>query len=235
MYLLRYELKKINKANYLIGSFMVMLLSPIFSLLLMSLNPHGFILGDFNKMNLIFLSLIGSKLIFPLTAMIMIKLEYDHKGWIGIFVTPKKRESLLIIKLFVSILWSILLVVFSLVVVLITELVLFGDMNVLNMINETAFSYVCLLVYMIPFIVFGMLLTFVMKQTVVPMIVMSFMVVIGYFMQLFNESLYLPSAIPKFISNGVMTSSIVLAYILLYAFGIVSFVVLRYVFRNKDY
>lgn len=235
MYLLKYEFMKINKSNYFVGSLLVMLLSPIFSLLWMSLNPRGFVLGDFNEMNLIFMGLVGAKTIFPMTGMLLIKIEYDQNGWIGAFVTPLERTKLLIAKLFVAILWSSFLIFYSAVIVIITEVILFNDLNIIPLIFQDNMSYYLLLLYVIPYIIIGMALAFYLEHTVMPLVGFTFVIIIGYFTQLFHENLFLPSAIPKYIISLEWHGALVVAYGILY---VCSFIALFFLYRgihHKDY
>jgi len=146
----------------------------------MSLNPRGFILGDFNQMNLIFLGLIGSRTIFPMTGMLLMKVEYDNNGWISAFVTPLERRRLLFLKLFISIIWSGLIIVFSILVVIVTEVILFYDLSIVGLIAEHISSYVYLMVYLIPFIIFGMFLSFLLSHTIIPIIGLSLTIFVGY-------------------------------------------------------
>lgn len=235
MYLLKYEFMKINKSNYFVASLLVMLLSPIFSLLWMSLNPRGFVLGDFNEMHLIFMGLVGAKTIFPMTGMLLIKIEYDQNGWVGAFVTPLERSKLLIVKLVVAILWSSFLVFYSAVIVIITEVILFNDLSIIPLIFQDNMSYYLLLLYVIPYIVMGMALSFYLEHTVVPLIGFTFIIISGYFTQLFQENLFLPSAIPKYIISLDWHNEFFVAYGILY---LLSFIALYFLWRgihHKDY
>jgi len=235
MYLLKYELKKVLRNNYFIGSFVLMLLSPIFTLILISLNPRGFEVGDFNQMNLVFLSLIGSKVIFPLTGMLLLKVEYDQKGWSSLFVTPIERKRMLWLKLVASFIWSILLILSSAVFAYITEIILFDDYRVLRMIDDTLLSYMMLVLYILPYNILGFLLAYTMKQTVLPLVVLSSTIFVGYLIQLFHRALFLPSAIPEFIITGQTGSQILPAYLILYITAILAYITLRYLFKNRDY
>jgi len=236
MNLIKYEFKKAIKANYILASFLAMLLSPLFSLLIMSLDSRGFQLGDFNQINLILLGLIGSKTLFPLLGMLLIKTEYDQDGLIGIFVTPINRVKLLLSKVLTAIIWSTLLIVFSSVLVVIVELILFKDVDIFYLVQGYAMNYLMIIAFVIPYIIIGMLLSLVTKHVVIPVLFFIIMIISGYLMQLFSPTPYLPSAIPEYISEIPHENPMVLiSFILLYAVGLLAFVILRYVFKYKDY
>ncbi|MBI9012578.1 MAG: ABC transporter permease [Clostridiales bacterium] len=236
MNLIKYEFKKAIKANYIIASVLAMLLSPLFSLLIMSLDSKGFQLGDFNQINLILLGLIGSKTLFPLLGMLLIKTEYDQDGLIGIFVTPIHRAKLLLAKVVTAIMWSMLLVVFSAVLVVIVELILFKDIDIFYLVQDYTLNYLMVIAYVIPYIVIGMLLSFVMSHVIVPTILFALMIMSGYLMQLFNPIPYFPSAIPEYISEIPQTThKVFIPFLVLYTIGALAFIILRYVFKYKDY
>lgn len=235
MKLIKYEFKKMRKANYFIGSFLAVLLSPALSLLLLSFHPRGFAIGDFNRMNLMLMSLIGSKVLFPLTGILLIKVEFDQGGWTGLFVTPQQRHKMLNIKIMVSILWSLMLLVFSVLVSLTTEMLLFNDVKVIGMMTQSISSYIHLFIYIIPHLIIGMMLSFLTKHTVIPVILLGITSVIGYFFQLFNKTLYIPSAIPEFISNHSVGQDVSSAYLMLYYIGGIALITFRLLFKNKDY
>jgi len=234
--LIKYEFKKAVKANYVSASLVVMLLMPLFSLLLMTLDSRGFQQGDFNQINLILLGLVGSKTIFPLVGMFLIKTELEQDGLIGIFVTPINRLKLLVSKIFAAIIWSVCLIVFSAIVVIIVELILFKDLNIFYLVKNQMLNYIVLIFYVIPYIIIGMMFSFVMNHVIMPMIIFIIIIVTGYLMQLFNPIYYLPSAIPEYISDLPKESgSMTIAFILLYGLGVLSFLILQYIFKNKDY
>ncbi len=235
MNLLKFELKKLSKTNYLIASFLIMLLIPLITLLWMSLNPRGFILGDFNQMNLTFLGLIGCRTIFPMTGMLMMKVEYDNNGWISAFVTPLERRKLLFLKLIISIIWSALIIVFSILVVIVTEVILFNDLSIAGLIAEHISSYVYLMIYLVPFIIIGMFLSFLFSHTIIPIICLSLTIFIGYMTQLFNKNLYLPSAIPEFILSPYTDYKIGIAYMILYVLSFAVILLMERVIYLKDY
>lgn len=236
MNLIKYEFKKAIKANYFIASFLTMLLLPLFSLLIMSLDSKGFQLGDFNQINLILLGLIGSKTLFPLLGMILIKTEYDQDGLIGMFVTPVHRVKLLLAKVVTTIIWSMLLIVFSAVLVVIVELILFKDIDIFYLVQDYTLNYLLVMAYVIPYIIIGMLLSFVMTHVAVPTFLFILMIISGYLTQLFNPIPYLPSAIPEYISEIPQTShKVIIPLLVLYTIGALSFIILRYVFKHKDY
>ncbi|MCH4886779.1 hypothetical protein EZV73_04325 [Acidaminobacter sp. JC074] len=234
MNLFRYELKKLSSANYLVASFLVMLLVPLITLLWISLNPRAFLLGDFNKMNLIFLGLIGTKTIFPMTGMLLMKVEYDSNGFISAFVSPLERRKLFLIKFVIASVWSVLLILFSVLVVIVTEVILFNDLSIIGLIISQIDAYFYLILYTIPFIVFGMFLAYAFKHTIIPLIGMSVTIVTGYLMQLFNKNLYLPSAIPEFILSPYREAKINTAYLILYTFGILTVLLMDRMIYKRD-
>lgn len=235
MSLIKYEFLKISKSNYFIGSMLIVLLSPLFSLLWMSLNPRGFVLGDFNEMNIMLLSLIGSKTLFPMTGMLLIKIEYDQKGWVGAFVTPTERSRILMAKIVVAMLWSIFLVFFSMLIVIITEVILFNDLNIISLVFRDNLSYYMMILYVVPYIVIGMTVSFFLEHIVMPLIGFVALIFIGYFTQLFYESLYLPSALPKFIMSLEWHRDFGMAYFLLYIIGFIALIMLWRGIYHKDY
>lgn len=213
-----------------------MLLMPLFSLLLMTLDSRGFQQGDFNQINLILLGLVGSKTIFPLVGMFLMKTELEQDGLIGTFVTPINRFKLLISKIVTAVIWSVCLIVFSAIVVIIVELILFKDLNIFYLVKNQMVNYLILILYVMPYIIIGMMFSFVMNHVIMPMFIFVIIIVSGYLLQLFNPIYYLPSAIPEYISDlPKEQGSMVIAFIILYVLATLSFIILQYVFKNKDY
>lgn len=202
----------------------------------MTLDSSGFRLGDFNQINLVILSLVGSKTIFPLVGMFLIKTEYEQDGLIGTFVTPMFRINLLISKIVTAVLWSISLIVFSALLVIVVELILFKDLNIFYVVKDHVINYVLLIVYVVPYIIIGMFLSYVLSHVLMPMIVFIVLIVGGYLTQLFNSVAYMPSAIPEYIAELPKDLSLmVLPFIFLYVFALLIFLMFRYLFMNKDY
>lgn len=233
MKVLHDEFKKVYKANYFLISFIVMFLSPLFTLLILSVNESGFYIGDFNQLNLTFLSLIGSKTIFPVLGMLSIKVENDHNGWAGLFVTPRKRMRYIWIKCAFVIFWSWLLITFSVFVVMITEFMMFNQVYVFYVILESIPSYIYLMFYIVPYIFIGMTLTFVTKSVLIP----SFMIIVGgftgYLVQLFDETVYLPSYISRLTVK--LDLDLIPAFISLYVVGFIALFALLFMVKVKDF
>ena len=110
--LLLNEFQKIRRTKIFYISFLVMLLAPMLSLILMSIKATRFAIGDFNGINILLLSLIGSRTIFPAIAMYLVKLEYDFSGYKSSFVTPISRTKLMFSKVVVALIWMILMIIF---------------------------------------------------------------------------------------------------------------------------
>jgi len=76
----------------------------------------------------------------------------------------------------------------------------------------------------------------VTNHVVIPVIFFVIMIISGYLMQLFSPIPYLPSAIPEYISEIPHENQMVLlSFIVLYAVGLLALIILRYVFKYKDY
>lgn len=234
--LIKIEFIKIKKTRLFIASFLSMILSPIISLLIMSIEPKGFVLGDFNKINIVLLSLIGTRTVFPLISMSVIKMGNGIDGIKSSFLTPVSRKKLLLSKIIFAFLWMCILVLFSVCMVIVTELFLFKDMSIMTMVVTSQKDYFLILLYALPLQIIAMMLSILFNNMLVPTLLFVGMIMSGYILQLYNQLPFMPGVIPRYISGNLPEDGyITIAFIFSTLFGVVAYELLGYLVKNKDY
>lgn len=234
--MIRNEIIKVRRTQFFYASFLFMLLSPVFSLLLMSVETNGFIMGDFNRLNILLLSLVGTRTIIPVIGMYLIKLELDQGGFHSNFLAPVNRSKFLLAKIITAMLWSVLLLVFSAVCVVGTELVLFKDFQIIKLLIVDLRSYLYIFFYGISIQMLGMLLTFVLQNIIYPIILFLGFIILGYIIQLFDYLEYLPSILPEYIIGvEVEIHHVVIAWVMVLMTFVISYMLLNLMIITRDY
>lgn len=236
LHLIKNEFIKIKRNKVFHISFFIVALSPMFSFFIMSLSPHDFVRGDFNIINIILLSLVGSRTIFPVIAMTLVKLEYDISGYGSTFVTPIRRSKVILAKAFTALIWMIMLIVISIILVIASEVIVFGDFEIKTLLISTLNSYFYLIVYAFPIQIFGMLLTFILNSVLIPSILFGSFIIIEYFIRISGSLNFTPCFIPEFISGSLeFSTEIIVAFSMIVIFGLLSLFLLNYLIREKDF
>lgn len=230
------EFQKIRRTKVFYISFLVMLLAPMFSIILMSIESTKLVIGDFNGVNILLLSLIGSRTIFPAVAMYLVKLEYDFAGFKSNFVTPISRTKLMFSKVLLALIWMILMIVFSILIVILLEIVLFKELEITMTIMSSLKNYLLIIVYTLPIQIFAMLLTFLLKNVIIPLLLISTYAVVEYIFIIIGDVGFTPTILPAFISGNMDFSlNVSYAFWIIFAFGCASLFLLYYFVENRDF
>lgn len=234
--LIKTEFRKIFMAPYFLASFLSILLSPVLAFIMMSLSPNSFMLGDFNKVNILLLSVVASKLFFPFIAMSLIQVGHGLAGLKSAFLMPNNRLKIIFSKVLMAFLWMCALIIFSIILVIVIELILFRDLEIVSIVATSYESYLKIIIYAFPIQVVAMFMTLVIGNIMLPVILFALVMIGGYFVQLTLKLSYLPSAIPAYIM-GVDRPfvHINIAFMINYGLGIVFFIFLSYLLIHQDY
>lgn len=230
------EIKKISHTRTFYVSFIAMLMSPIFALMLMSFQLEGFIPGDFTRLNILLLSLLGTRTFIPYAGMFLMKLELDQGGFESAFIMPIPRNKWLMSKVLTGIIWSFFLVLVSAISVVITEFILFSNGEILQVLIDSHSAYFELWLYGVSVQMLGMLMVIVFNNIIIPMVILITMIFVGYFMQLLDYAKFLPSVLPEYISGRyVEPNQVFMAWLIAFATFIISYFILRLRLNTKDY
>lgn len=234
--LIRIEFTKIVKTTYFLASFLAILTLPMLSLMLMMLRPSGFVLGDFNKLNILLLSLVVSKTIFPLVAMSLVQVGHGLAGLKSIFLTPLSRTKIVLSKVVMSLIWTSILVGFSMIMVIFVEILLFRDMAIVGIVIQSFKTYIMVVLYTFPIQMVSMLLTLYMGNMVLPAVVFLGIMIFDYIIHILYKASFLPSAIPAYLSGASGSYAYLNIGIGIHVgMGFLALVLLTYVLIHQDY
>lgn len=235
-YLIQIEFRKIVKTTYFLGSFLAVLMSPIVALLLMTINPTGMVIGDFNKINIFLLATVGSKTLFPMIAMSLLQVGHGMASIKSAFLTPVSRTKVVLSKVLMSFIWMIVLIAASILMIAILEIFLFRDMTIVRAIFSTIPVYLKIALYAFPIQIIAMILTLLVRNMLVPALFFATTVVSDYMVQLTMKYSFLPSAIPVWLS-GVSRDypNLQAAFIIQGTLGVLALIVLHYMMVHRSY
>ncbi|MBN2794969.1 MAG: ABC transporter permease [Clostridia bacterium] len=199
--LIKIEFKKIVKTTYFLASFLIMGILPMVSLMLLLLQPTGFVSGDFNRLNILLMALVMSKTVFPIIAMSLIQIGHGLSGLKSIYLTPINRGKIIMSKVWMAFIWMTILIIFSIAIVVIIELILFRNMKVFGLVLHTLKIYGYIALYSFVFQLVGMVLTLIIGNILVPSLILISYMICEYGLQLQYMISFLPGAIPAYLSG----------------------------------
>ncbi len=226
------EFVKIRKAKIFYFSFILIALSPLFSLLILSLDGMHAVIGDYNGINIMFISLIASRTLFPIISMFLVKLEYDNLACESIFITPINRSKFVIAKSIISFIWLIAQVLFSILLVMLCKYYVLGQIDVLSVILKTLPNYFLLVVYCFQIQLFIMLITYIFRSNIISSIVLIIFTLLEYFASVFIDISYIPAIVSDDIILSFETGKVFFLVLLL---GLTSLLILMRLISIKDF
>lgn len=234
--LIKIEFKKIVKTTYFLSSFLIMAILPMVSLMLLLLQPSGFVSGDFNRLNILLMALVLSKTVFPIIAMSLIQIGHGLSGLKSIYLTPINRGKIVLSKVWMAFIWMTILIVFAIAIVVIIELILFRNMKVFGLVFHSLKVYGYIALYSFVFQLVGMVLTLFIGNILVPSLILTGYMILEYGLQLQFMKSYLPGAIPAYLSGVTGTYPLIKTAITVHIIiGLVALVFLLMKLIHQDY
>lgn len=231
--LIHLEYKKIRKTRAFIISCLAALILPFLGLVVFSLYPLIMISGDFMRLNLTLVTLIVARLCFPVLGMILIKTGDGFQSIKSSFLSPIRRELLLISKIILVAIWMIFLMTIMISVNMMLEWIIFRNTAIWEILVSQLSSYAMVLAYAVPVQIVAMLFTLLLEQVFTPMLILYTTSFVGYIIQLEIGVTWLPSYIGKMIITDEPIK--MSAFIFLYTLGSIGFYLLMYQLKHRDF
>jgi hypothetical protein len=192
------EFKKLKRTHFYWISYLAIGMMPILLFFFNRIGGITFRPSDLNKINLLLLSSVHTKITFPFIILLLAKMDGGVKGIKSGLYLPLRKDLLILSKLYFSFIWMVGLVIFSMLLNTFLGWFIFNTNEVWYEIMSNFLDYGIIILLAFSFQCLALFVYYLIDHYILTLVIFIMSLFVSYGLQLFRDFKFLSSYLSKY-------------------------------------